>query len=98
METMSSSFLYGVISSNDPRTWSVTGRTSTRQVLHAVGGAEVVLECAVGVHGGAEVELRSEGEQRAGVVGVFDGADTDAQQPVHVQHLLLQLVKEHHWN
>lgn len=62
----------------------------TWQLLHAVGGAEVVLQGAVRIHGHVEVELRSEGEQSPGVVSVFDGPDTDTQQPVHVQHLVLE--------
>lgn len=63
---------------------------NTWELLHAVGGAEVVLEGAVAVHGHVEVELWVEGEQGARVIGVLDCADTHTQQPVHVQHLLLQ--------
>lgn len=49
--------------------------------------AEVVLEGTVSIHGDVEVELWSEGEQGTRVVGVFDGPNTDTQQPVHIQHL-----------
>lgn len=61
----------------------------TWKFLHTVGGAEVVLEGAVAVHGHIEVEFRHECKQGAGVVGMLDGADTNPQEPVHVQHLLL---------
>lgn len=70
--------------------WDSSGDRLTWQLVHAVGRAEVVLQGAVGVHGHVEVELGSEGEQAARVVGVFDGSDTNAEQPVDVQHLLLE--------
>lgn len=70
----------------------------TWELLHAVRRAEVVLEGAVSVHGYVEVELRSKGEQGAGVVGVFDGTNTNTQQPVHVQHLLLDTDRETEWD
>lgn len=67
--------------------WFLVG---TWELVHAVDGAEVVLQGAVGVHGHVQVELRHEGKEGAGAVGVFHRPDTDAQQPVHVQHLLLE--------
>lgn len=66
-----------------------TGRVLTRELVHAVHGAEVVLQGTVSVHGHVEVELWGEGEQGAGVVGVFDGSNTNTEQPVDIQHLLL---------
>lgn len=67
--------------------------TLTWELLHAVGRAEVVFQGAVCVHGHVQEELGGEGEQRTCVVGVFDGANAHTQQPVNVQHLLLQTVQ-----
>lgn len=61
----------------------------TWKLLHAVDGAEVVLECTVAVHSHAEVEFWHESEKRACPVTVLDGADAHSQQPVDIQHLLL---------
>lgn len=63
---------------------------STLELLHAVGRAEVVLKRTVAIHGNVEVELGGEGKQRACVVGVLDSADAHTQEPVDIQHLLLQ--------
>lgn len=64
-------------------------RPLTWQLLHAVHGAEVILESAVAVDGHAQVELRHEGKEWARLVTVLNGAHTDTQQPVDVPHLLL---------
>lgn len=61
----------------------------TWKFFHAVRRAEVVLQGTVCIHGNIEVELWSKGEQRPSVVGVFDGPNTNTQQPVHIQHLVL---------
>lgn len=64
----------------------------TWKFLHAVRRAEVVLEGAVAVHGHVEVEFRHECKQGTCVVRMLDGADTNPQEPVHIQHLLLQSI------
>ena len=66
---------------NGPITW---------ELLHAVHGAEVILEGAVAVDGHAQVELGHEGKERTRAVTVLDGPQADSKQPVNVLHLLLR--------
>lgn len=62
----------------------------TWELFHVVGGAEVVFKSTVAIHGHVEVELRAEGKQRACAVSVLNGAYANTQEPVDIQHLLLQ--------
>lgn len=66
---------------NGPITW---------ELLHAMHGAEVILEGAVAVDGHAQVELGHEGKERTRAVTVLDGPQADSKQPVNVLHLLLR--------
>ncbi len=79
-QDQSSHTLAALMTSNNLETW---------KLLHAVGGAEVVFEGAVAVHGHVEVEFGHKCEQGTRAVRVLDGANTHPQEPVHVQHLIL---------
>ena len=66
---------------NGPITW---------ELLHAVHGAEVILEGAIAVDGHVQVELGHEGKERTRAVAMLNGPQADSKQPVNVLHLLLQ--------